>query len=193
MRKINIVATTAFACVLALGTSSAWADLEKYKIDPGHSFVTFTIPHLGYSLLQGRFNTVNGQFSLDPAKAEGGSIGITVETSSVDSNHAERDKHLKGKDFLDVEKFPKAEFTSKRIVEKDGKVQVSGDLTLHGVTKPVAFEAKLVGTGPDPWGGFRRGYAGTLRIKRADFGISYNLGPAAEELDLGLFIEGIKQ
>ncbi|MBF0190205.1 MAG: YceI family protein [Magnetococcales bacterium] len=184
---------TALACALWMGASPVWAASEKYQIDPTHSFVTFTIPHLGYSLLQGRFNKISGQFSLDLAQPESGAIQIAVETASIDSNHAERDKHLKGKDFLEVEKFPKAEFKSTRIVENDGKVKVDGDLTLHGVTKPVSFEAKLVGTGPDPWGGFRRGYAGSLRVKRADFGISYNLGPAAESLDLGLFIEGIRQ
>ncbi|MBF0427732.1 MAG: YceI family protein [Magnetococcales bacterium] len=190
MNQKRFIQGTALVCSLWMGLSTVWAAEEKYKIDPTHSFVTFTIPHLGYSLLQGRFNKIDGAFSVD---ANQGTIQVTVETASIDSNHAERDKHLKGKDFLDVEQFPKAEFKSKRIVEKEGKAQVEGDFTLHGVTKPITFEAKLIGTGPDPWGGFRRGYAGSLRIKRSDYKISYNLGPAAEEMDLGLYIEGIRQ
>ncbi|MBF0342580.1 MAG: YceI family protein [Magnetococcales bacterium] len=181
------------ACALMIGSTPAWAAAEKYAIDPTHSFVTFTIPHLGYSLLQGRFNKIEGQFTLDPAQTTGAELQVTVDTTSIDTNHAERDKHLKSKDFLDTEHFPKAEFKSKKITEKDGKAQVEGDLTLHGVTKPVSFEAKMIGTGPDPWGGFRRGYAGSLRIKRADFGVSHNLGPAAEMMDLGLYIEGLKK
>ncbi|MEO5332009.1 MAG: YceI family protein [Magnetococcus sp. YQC-5] len=193
MNKTRLMQTTALACALWIGSSPVWAAAEKYKIDPTHSFVTFSIPHLGYSLLQGRFNKVEGQFSLDPAQSEGAAIQVTVETSSIDSNHAERDKHLRSKDFLDVDQFPKAEFKSKRIVEQAGKVTVEGELTLHGVTKPVQFEAKMIGTGPDPWGGFRRGYAGSLRIKRADFGVSRDLGPAAQEMDLGLYLEGIRQ
>lgn len=194
MRKRNSWRSAALAGALWLGTAPAWAvGPEQYKIDPTHSFVTFTIAHLGYSLLQGRFNKVEGNFALDPAQAEGATLQVRVDPDSIDSNHAERDNHLRGKDFLNVSAFPKAEFKSTRIVEQAGRAQVSGELTLHGVTKPVAFEARLVGTGPDPWGGFRRGYAASLRIKRADYGISYNLGPAAEEMELGLYIEGIRQ
>ncbi|HIJ84584.1 MAG: hypothetical protein HW380_3277 [Magnetococcales bacterium] len=193
MNRIRFVQGVTLACALWAGSVSAWAAVEKYKIDPTHSFVTFSIAHLGYSLLQGRFDTIDGSFSLDTDKSDAASIHVTVATASVNSNHAERDKHLRSKDFLDVEKFPQATFQSKRVVNQDGKTMVEGELTLHGVTKPVTFEAKRIGGGQDPWGGYRQGYAATLRIKRADYGISYNLGPASEEMDLGLYIEGIRQ
>ncbi|MBF0161093.1 MAG: YceI family protein [Magnetococcales bacterium] len=193
MSTTRFASCMAIACALWGGSFPAWAAEENYKIDPTHSFVTFSIAHLGYSLLQGRFDTMEGRFSLDPDKSEGASIQVSVATTSINSNHAERDKHLRGKEFLDVDTFPQATFRSKRIVEQGGKTTVEGELTLHGVTKPVSFDAKMIGGGPDPWGGFRRGYAGSLRIKRADYGISYNLGPAAEEMDLGLYIEGIRQ
>lgn len=193
MSRMRFASSLALACAVWVGSSSAWAAEEKYKIDPTHSFVTFSIAHLGYSLLQGRFDTIEGSFLLDTDKSEGAAIQATVATASINSNHAERDKHLRGKDFLDVDKFPQATFQSRRIVSQGDKTVVDGDLTLHGVTRPVTFEAKMIGGGPDPWGGFRRGYAGTLRIKRADYGVSYNLGPAAEEMDLGLYIEGIRQ
>lgn len=193
MHTMRLVQGFALACAVWVGSSPAWAAQENYKIDPTHTFVTFSIAHLGYSLLQGRFDKVDGHFSQDADKVAGAAIQITVETNSINSNHAERDKHLRGKDFLDVNAFPKATFQSKHITGENGKITVDGELTLHGVTKKVSFEAKTIGSGSDPWGGFRRGYAGTLRIKRADFGISYNLGPAAEEMDLGLYIEGIRQ
>ncbi|MEO5378067.1 MAG: YceI family protein [Magnetococcus sp. DMHC-6] len=190
MNKTQKAILTLAVC---LGISPAWAASETYKLDPTHSFVTFSIAHLGYSLLQGRFNTLEGQFVLDPEQSTGATLEVSVETASIDSNHAERDKHLRSKDFLDTDQFPKATFKSTRIVEKEGKATVEGSFTLHGVTHPVTFEAKMIGTGADPWGGFRRGYAGQLHIKRADYGISKNLGPAAEEMDLGLYIEGIRQ
>ncbi|MBF0309577.1 MAG: YceI family protein [Magnetococcales bacterium] len=193
MKKLSFVHGAVLAGAVWLAASPSFAAPETYKIDSGHSFVTFSIAHLGFSLLQGRFNTVAGQFAIDTEKSEGGSLQVTVDTASIDTNHAERDKHLRSKDFLDVDSHPKAEFKSVRIVEKEGKARVDGELTLHGVTKPVSFEARFIGSGNDPWGGFRRGYAGTLHLKRADFGITRNLGPAAEEMDLGLYIEGVRQ
>ncbi|MBF0128196.1 MAG: YceI family protein, partial [Magnetococcales bacterium] len=161
MSRIRLVPGMALACAVWIGSFPVWGAEETFKIDPTHSFVTFSIPHLGYSLLQGRFDTIEGGFSLDIDKPEGAAIQVTVATPSVNSNHAERDKHLRGKDFLDVERFPKATFQSRRIVQDGGRITVEGDLTLHGVTKAVGFEARSIGGGPDPWGGFRRGYAGT--------------------------------
>lgn len=166
---------------------------DSYTIDPTHSFIQFSISHLGYSLLQGRFNTLSGAFKYDPKAPDASSIRVQVQTASIDSNHAERDKHLRGTDFLDVENHPVARFTSTAIREKDGKAHIEGKLTLHGVTRTVRFEADLIGAGKDPWGGYRRGYAGQLTIKRSDYGISYNLGPAAEFMRLDLFIEGIRK
>ncbi|MBF0610489.1 MAG: YceI family protein [Magnetococcales bacterium] len=184
-----------FAAALATLTVVAAPALaaEKYRIDPAHSFVQFSIQHLGFSLLQGRFNTVSGGFTYDADKPENSSINVEVATTSIDSNHAERDKHLRSKDFLDVEQFPKATFVSSKFSEKDGKGTLEGNLTLHGVTKAVSIPVSFIGAGKDPWGGYRRGYEGKLRIKRADYGISHNLGPAAEEMDLGFFIEGIRE
>ncbi|MBF0183327.1 MAG: YceI family protein [Magnetococcales bacterium] len=192
MKLSSIVSTATLSMALTLANGS-WAAPERYKLDPTHSFVTFSTGHLGYSLLHGRFNQIEGEFAIDSDKADAGSIQVTIATASVDSNFAERDKHLRSAKFLDAEKFPQATFKSRTIQEKDGIAHVEGDLTLHGVSKAVAFDARLIGSGPDPWGGFRRGYAGTLRIKRADYEISHNLGPAAAEVELGLYIEGIRQ
>ncbi|MBF0148078.1 MAG: YceI family protein [Magnetococcales bacterium] len=179
---------------LALSLNLATVSLARatvYDIDPDHSFIEFKISHLGISVLKGRFNTVKGSFEYDAQKADAASIQVEVDTNSLDSNHAKRDKHLRGSDFLDVEKFPTASFKSVSYKEAGGKGVVSGDLTLHGVTHKVEIPVTFVGAGPDPWGGQRRGYEGRLEIKRSDYGISYNLGPAAETMTLELFIEGI--
>jgi polyisoprenoid-binding protein YceI len=178
---------------LLLAASPAQAEPETYKLDPAHSFIEFRISHLGYSVLKGRFNQMEGSFSHDGTKPDADVISVSVETTSIDSNHAERDKHLRGKDFLDVTAFPKAEFKSGKIQGQGKEVTVEGQLTLHGVTKPITIAAQFIGSGADPWGGYRRGYQGKTNIKRSDFGISKNLGPAAEEMELELFIEGIRQ
>lgn len=165
------------------------AEAADYTIDPTHSFVEFRIQHLGYSWLYGRFNDIKGSFSHDDAKAAKSSFSVEIGTASVDSNHAERDKHLRSSDFLDVAKFPKAVFKSRTF---DGSKLV-GALTLHGVTKEIVIDVKKVGEGKDPWGGYRAGFIGTTKLDRSDFGISYNLGPDGNVMDFDLSIEGIRK
>jgi len=169
---------------------------EDYAIDKkgAHASIQFKISHLGYSWLWGRFNDFDGTFSYDEKHKSASKISVTVNTKSVDSNHAERDKHLRSSDFLDVDKFPQAKFESTSYSESDkGKAVLKGNLTLHGVTKEVILDITKVGAGKDPWGGYRRGFEGTTRIALKDFGISKNLGPASAELDLIIALEGIKQ
>ena len=141
----------------------------------------------------GTFETVSGSFTFDSeAGPESQSISVEIDTASVDTNHAERDKHLRSADFLNVDKHPTATFVSTGY-EGDGEAGVmTGDLTLHGVTKPIAIEVTKVGEGKDPWGGYRAGFEGSVTIARKDFGMGYNLGPASETMDLTLFIEGIR-
>ena len=104
-----------------------------------------------------------------------------------------RDKHLRGSDFLDTDKYPTASFKTTKFTGNGDKGQLEGELNLHGVTKPISLEVTKIGEGKDPWGGYRAGFYGTFTIKRSDYGISYNLGPAAETMDLEISIEGIKQ
>ena len=169
---------------------------EKYVIDTegSHAFIQFRIQHLGYSWLSGRFNTFNGQFEYDEKNPAAASVQVEIDVASIDSNHAERDKHLRGEDFLHVDKFPKASFKSTSFTENgDGTAVLKGDFTLHGVTKPVTIDVEHIGHGSDPWGGYRRGFEGTTRIALADFGIDYNLGPKSKEVELTLSVEGIRQ
>ena len=184
---------------LSLATAlslSANVFAEDYAIDKkgAHASIQFKISHLGYSWLWGRFNDFNGSFSYDEKNKSASKVSVTVKTKSVDSNHAERDKHLRSKDFLEVDKFPEAKFISTSYKEgSDGKAVLKGKLTLHGVTKEITFDAAKIGAGKDPWGGYRRGFEGTTRIALKDFGITKNLGPASAELDLIVSIEGIRQ
>lgn len=182
-----------FALLLGLAVSFPLA-AENYKLDDSHSFVQFRIQHLGFSWLYGRFNTLEGSFSYDEAKPEEASIKVEVDVASIDSNHAERDKHLRSKDFFAVDKFPKSTFVSTGY-KKTGKDkgQLSGNLTLHGVTKPITIDVSHMGAGEDPWGGYRRGFSGTTTITLADFGMDYDLGPASRTAELMLTIEGIRQ
>ena len=169
---------------------------EKYVIDTegSHAFIQFRILHLGYSWLTGRFNTFNGEFEYDENNPDKASVQVEIDVASIDSNHAERDKHLRGEDFLDVKKFPRASFVSSSFKDNgDGTAVLKGDLTLHGVTKPVTIDVEHIGHGPDPWGGYRRGFEGTTRIALADYDINYNLGPKSREVELILSVEGIRQ
>jgi polyisoprenoid-binding protein YceI len=183
------------ASLLIIVFSSINSFAQKYRIDTegAHASINFKIKHLGYSWLTGRFNTFKGKFNFDPKHPDQSNIELTVNTASVDSNHAERDKHLRGKKFLNVKKFPKATFIStsyKAINSTTG--MLSGKLTLHGVTRPVSMKVIQLGAGKDPWGGFRRGFETKLSIRLHDYGIKHSLGSASEVLELSIFIEGIK-
>lgn len=181
------------AALLSL-TTVPMALAETFKLDPAHSFVQFSISHLGFSMLQGRFNTLEGEFSYDEKNPANASIQMTVQVGSIDSNHAERDKHLRSKDFFNVSKYPTSTFKSTRFRELgDNKAILEGELTLMGVTKPISVDIEFIGAGNDPWGGYRRGYVGKTTLTRSDFGMDYNLGPAAETVDMLFVVEGIRQ
>lgn len=184
--------TTSLLALVALGASN-FANAADYDLDikGAHAFINFKASHLGYSWLTGRFNKFDGKFSYDANKLEQTKIEVTIDPSSIDSNHAERDKHLRGKDFLHVSKFPESKFVSTKVTDKgDGKIEVAGDFTLHGVTKPIIIDAVKIGEGKDPWGGYRAGFAGTTTIDVAD----YNFKAAwAGKIQLELLIEGIRQ
>lgn len=189
----KILSSTLLAAALAFGASAQAAD---YKIDVkgAHAFVTFKIKHLGYSWLLGRFNDFDGEFSYDAAAPEQSAINVVIQTASIDSNHAERDKHLRSDDFLNVDKYPEASFKSTKFeVIDENNANVSGDFTLHGVTKNITFPVQKIGEGKDPWGGYRAGFSGNTTLRLADYGIPEKLGPASTMVEIGLHIEGIRK
>lgn len=166
---------------------------QEYTIDPTHSFVQFKVKHLNTSWLVGRFNQLEGSFFHDAKAPEKNKITIKVNPLSIDSNHAERDKHLKNEDFLDVSKYTEAQFVSTAFEGNEHTGTLHGNLTLHGKTLPITILVEKIGEGADPWGGFRSGFLGTTTLKRADFGITYNLGPEAELVQLEIGIEGVRK
>ena len=183
--------TFTVALLLAL-TAPAVLATHSFKIDPGHTFIQFRISHLGFSILNGRFNEMTGHFGYDEVQPEKSYVHMEVNTASIDTNHAERDKHLRNEDFLNVKEFPTATFDSTHF-EEDGKTgTLIGDLTLHGVTRSVEFYVQRIGGGEDPWGGVRQGFKGQASFKLKDFGIDHDLGPASETLHLDVYIEGIR-
>ncbi|MEE3320728.1 MAG: YceI family protein [Pseudomonadota bacterium] len=188
---------TGIAAAALLLSSMAFAEpAGTYQFDKkgAHQFVMFKISHLGYSWLYGRFNDFNGTFTVDAENPENSKVEATIQTASVDSNHAERDKHLRSDDFLDVDKYPTATFKSTSIEQTgDDTAKITGDFTLHGVTKPVTLDAKMIGYGDDPWGGYRMGLEASTSLRLADFGITKDLGPASETVDIIISVEGIKK
>ncbi|MDT7525975.1 MAG: YceI family protein [Pseudidiomarina maritima] len=191
MKKL-LLATIMSATFLAAAPVQA----EDYVIDTGgaHAFVQFKVSHLGYSWLLGRFNDFEGTFSYDEANPSAAKVNVTIDVASLDSNHAERDKHLRSADFFNVGKYPQAKFESTSYTANgDGTGVLKGNFTLHGTTKPISIDVTEIGAGQDPWGGFRRGFEGAVTITPADFGMDYDLGPASETVEIYLSIEGIRK
>ncbi|MBD2839572.1 YceI family protein [Pseudomonas sp. JM0905a] len=183
------------ALTLGAALFAGQAMAADYVIDKEgqHAFVNFKIGHLGYSYIYGTFKDFDGSFSFDEKNPEASKIKVTLKTASVDTNHAERDKHIKSGDFLNVSKNPTATFESTSVKSTgQGTADVTGNLTLNGVTKPVVIKAKFVGQGDDPWGGYRAGFEGTTTIKLKDFAIQKDLGPASQEAELIISFEGVR-
>ncbi|MGL5430616.1 MAG: YceI family protein [Vibrio sp.] len=183
----------AMAVTAILSTPLA-VNAADYVIDTkgAHASINFKVSHLGYSYIQGRFNTFGGEFSYDPANISAASVKVNVDTRSLDSNHAERDKHIRSADFIDAAKYSTATFNSSQVVDKgNGQLEINGNLTLHGQTKPIQIDAQFIGAGQDPWGGQRAGFVGTTRLELQDFGIQV-MG-ASSYVELELHVEGVQK
>jgi polyisoprenoid-binding protein YceI len=187
----------AILSLASIGLAALPAFADDYVIDTkgAHASINFSISHLGYSHIIGRFNTFSGEFSYDPKSVATSKLNVSIDTTSIDSNHAERDKHLRSADFLNVEKFPKATFVSKKIIadNDDEEFDIVGDLTLNGVTKSITIEVDKVGEGKDPWGGYRVGFEGETEFLLKDFNIVQDLGPMSQKVKLELHVEGVKK
>jgi len=194
MKKL-LVASVLSASLFSPGFSSI-ANAADYIIDykGAHASVNFKIKHLGYSWLTGRFDKFSGNFSYDAADVSLSKIEVFVDTTSFNSNHAERDKHVRSDDFLNVDKFGSAKFISSTITDLgNDKLEIKGILTLHGVDKNIVIDAVKIGEGKDPWGGYRVGFSGTTRIGLADFDIPAKLGPESTHVELEIHLEGVRK
>ena len=171
-----------------------------WSIDPAHSQIEFAVRHMMITTVKGRFGIVHGtvrSHDADPAK---GDVDIEIDADSIDTRELQRDAHLKSADFFDVEKFPKLTFKSTGISDVQGDhFKLTGDLTIHGVTRPVTLDVTSAGRGKDPWGGERAGFSATARIKRSEFGLTWNQALEAggflvgDEVKINLDIELVKQ
>ncbi|AZI50624.1 YceI family protein [Pantoea agglomerans] len=191
MFKKTLLAMTGASLLLGSLTASA----ADYKIDKEgqHAFIQFRIQHLGYSWLYGTFKDFDGRFTFDEKDPAADKVDVTINTSSIDTNHAERDKHLRSADFLNTSKNPQATFKSTAVEKEGDELKITGDLTLNGVTKPVTLEAKMLGEGKDPWGGYRAGFEAEGEIALKDFNITKDLGPASQKVQLMISVEGVRQ
>jgi polyisoprenoid-binding protein YceI len=191
MFKKTLLAMTSASLLLGSLTASA----ADYKIDKEgqHAFIQFRIQHLGYSWLYGTFKDFDGSFTFDEKNPAADKVDVTINTSSIDTNHAERDKHLRSADFLNTSKNPQATFKSTEVKKEGDELKITGDLTLNGVTKPVTLEAKMLGEGKDPWGSYRAGFEAEGEIALKDFNMTKDLGPASQKVQLMISVEGVRQ
>ncbi|QEW07226.1 YceI family protein [Nitrincola iocasae] len=183
---------------LALASAFLAAPLfaADYTIDTqgAHASINFKISHLGVSYVVGRFNEFSGSFSYDADNPAVTKADVLINLDSVDSNHAERDRHIRSSDFLDVSQYAEARFVSTGYKDLgDDKGTLTGDLTWLGQTQSIDIDVEKVGEGEDPWGGYRAGFTGTAELHLPDFGAEFNLGPAAETVYLDLVVEGVRQ
>jgi len=186
-------AVASVAVVLSLGVSSASAAADTYDIDKGHSAVMFRIQHMKAGYQYGRFNDFAGTIVFDEANPAASSVKVEVKTTSVDTNDAKRDDHLRNPDFLDCAQFPTMTFSSTAVKAAGTGYEVAGNLTLHGVTKPVTVTMTKTGAAADPWGGFRIGFEGVLTVKRSEYGMDKKLDGVGDEVRMILAFEGVKK
>nr|WP_298374389.1 YceI family protein [uncultured Halomonas sp.] len=187
--------------IAALSVSSllplAQVQAADYIIDKEgqHAFIQFKISHLGYSYILGSFEDFSGNFSYDPEDVASSSVNVDVNVSSLNSNHAERDKHILNEDFLDASEYPTATFESTGFESTgEGEGKLTGDLTLHGVTNEITMDVTHIGGGKDPWGGYRDGFEGTTNLTLAEYDIDMSkFPPVMQELELYVVFEGIRQ
>lgn len=188
MKLASLIAGLLFAA-----QAFAQVPAGKYDIDPMHSKVGFEIPHLVISSVEGKFNTFSGGMDLQD-KFEKSKVEASIDVASIDTGVTDRDTHLKSPDFFDAAKFPKLSFKSTKIEGKPESFKLTGDLTIHGVTKKVTLDGKYLGTVKDAYGQQKVAFNATGKINRKDFGLTWGkaveAGPVVgDEVTLSLKIQ----
>jgi polyisoprenoid-binding protein YceI len=179
--------------VASLGTGTLALAADAFQVDTVHSSVLFRVKHMNVSYTYGRFNDVSGSFLLDEADPSKSAFDLTIKSESVDTANTKRDDHLKRADFFNAKQFPTITFKSKSVKKADSAYDVAGDLTLHGVTKPVTFRLSPTGTGKGMTGGTLAGVEASVVIKRSDFGMTYMVGPVGDEVTVTVSLEGSRK
>ena len=183
-----------------MSTITEAATRTTWVIDPAHTSVEFSVKHLMITTVKGRFAGVQGSVTLDQTDPSQNQVEVTIDAASIDTREAQRDTHLRSADFLDVEKFPVITFKSRRVRAGSGDTfQVTGDLVIRGVSREVVLAVTSLGRATDPWGGARAGFDATTKIKRSEFGLTWNQALEAggvvvgDELKISLDAEVLKQ
>jgi polyisoprenoid-binding protein YceI len=183
----------AFAFVFAFMAAGRFAAADTYKVDPVHSFALFSVHHFNAGNVWGRFNEPAGQFALDPADPTKDSFQVELKLAKLDTANARRDSDLRGPDWFSARQFPTITFKSASVKKGEGSnVEVTGDLTTHGVTKSVVVAVEITGIAKDPFGNTRAGIQGTVTVKRGDFGMKAMPGAVGDEVRLIVALEGTK-
>lgn len=170
-----------------------------WVIDPAHTSIAFSARHAMVAKVRGNFTAFEGQFSIDAANIAASAAAITIQAASIDTDNADRDGHLKSADFLDVEQFPTLTFTSTSVTQSGSTYNVTGDLSIHGITKQVTIPFELVGVSQDPWGNTKIGFEAETEISRKDFGLTWNAALetggvlVSDTIKLSLDVEATKQ
>jgi len=189
-----MIRIAASALALSLAAMPALAEPVAYAFDKSHANLSFSYNHLGYSTTEGRFGEWNGTLLIDQDNPENSSIEFVIDIASLDTFFADRDKHFLSADFFDVEKFPKATFKSTK-VEKvgDGKLAVTGDLTIKDITKPVTLDVDVTALGEHPMAKTpAAGFAVTTVIKRSDYGMDMYVPYVGDDVTVTFHAETLK-
>lgn len=174
--------------------------MSTYQIDPSHSSATFSIKHMMIAKVHGGFEKMSGKLNYDPTQPTKASIEVAIEAGSINTREAQRDAHLKSADFFDVEKYPQITFKSVKVEKSSDQLKVVGDLTIHGVTKQVTLDMENpTDELKDPWGNIKMATSGTTKIKRKDFGLTWNAALEAggvlvgDDVNITLDVQFVKQ
>lgn len=186
----TLIATAALTAAALLTTA---AQATQYKVDPAHSSVTFKIQHAGISWVHGRFDKLEGRFAIDEQNPARSQFGLVIAADSINTGVEQRDGHLKSGDFFDVERFPQISFRSTAVTPVDGGLKLTGDLSLHGVTKNVTFVLEGGQQVEFPEGVQRIGYFTAVKVKRSAFGMKTMLGPVGDEVEIEIALEATKE
>ena len=191
MFRFKSLSVLGFALVLGFSTS-AMAAAERYSFDKAHTQILFFVNHLGFSYSQGEFHDYDGHFTFDQENPASSEIDVTIKTASIDMDDEKWDAHMKNKDFFDVEQFPNMTFKSTAIeVTGDNTANITGDLTLLGVTKPVVLAVTHNKTGKHPFSGKTvSGFSATTTVKRSEFGMTYGLPGVGDDVEIRIEVEG---
>lgn len=182
-------------------SSLVMADPDTYRIDNTHSFANWTIRHVA-SKTSGTFSDVTGKLIIDPTSLANSSIMAKINVLSINSSHAKRDENIKKEQYLDAAKFNQMTFISTKVAVSNSSASITaeglltGNFTMHGVTKEISFPFKVLGFGSDPWGGYRVGIEAHTLIKASDYGFGWASkagAPIGDDIEVTLLIEGVKQ